>query len=504
MYLKSDRELYNRKRVPWVRIFLVLIVLAVGGYFAWQAFEDFGRRFMPVSIPTSTPMPTPTPAAGFYVSEAEDAYLNGSMGAAIEAYQRALDMEPNQTELYLELARLLVFYGKPERAVEMARQALIRQPESARAWALLGMAYDWLGLTDRAVQFCERAVEIDPTLPEAYAYLAEAYIDNGQWMAANEAIGTAMELDDTNVDVLRNQGYVLENQGNYSGAIQAYRDALEVQENLAHLYLAIGRNAMALQNLTLARDAYADAVAVDPENPLALDRLGWTQLLIGDYESARPNLRTALELDPTLADAYGHLGTLYYQQVNYEDAIAMLKPALTYGEARSRRRSMLFVITEEEIDDVGVEPAGPEVAYAAFLHPVGFETPLRGEFQGQGVGSEVQGRIRFDVMTGRYTFSLSGLPPASSGKTYVGWFLRLLWPEDTLVRTEPIFPAPTGDVQVSGETGPVKGPPIENYYIYALAHYLLDQCGQALPYLEIALRIDPEDPQALRAAELCR
>jgi tetratricopeptide (TPR) repeat protein len=366
------------------------------------------------------------------------------------------------------------------------------------------MAYDWLGLTDRAVQFCERAVELDPTLPEAYAYLAEAYIDNGQWLAANEAIGTAMELDDTNVDVLRNQGYVLENQGNYSGAIQAYRDALEIQDNLVHIYLAIGRNAIALQNLALARDAYADAVAVDPENPLALDRLGWTQLLLGDYESARPNLRTAVELDPTLADAYGHLGTLYYQQVNYEDAILMLEPALTYGEARARRRSMLLVVTEEEINNMGTEPLGPEMAYAAFLHPIGFETPLRGEFQGQGAGSAVQGRIRFDVMTGRYSISLTGLPPAPSGKTYIGWFLRLYWPEGHLVRTEPIFPAPTGEVEVTGETGPVKGPPIENYYIYGLAHYLLDQCGQAMPYLEIALRIDPEDSQALRAVELCR
>ena len=503
MYLKSDKELFRQRRsFRWVRVLIIFTILGTGAYFGYRALVEFAEPFTPSVVPT--PIPTPTPSAAFYVSQGEDAYWRGSTGEAIAAYQQALDMEPNQTTLYLELARLLTYYGRPERGLEMARQALLRQPESARAWALLGMTYDWLGLPDRAVAFCEKAVELDPTLPEAYAYLAEAYVDAGQWYAANATIATAVELDPTNADVLRNQAYVLENQGNYSGAIAGYREALEIDDTQVHLYFSIGRNAGALGNLLVARDAYADAVEIDPANALALDQLGWTQLLLGDYESAKANLQLALELDSNITDVYGHLGTLYFHQRNYEDAIVMFAPAIAYGEARSRRKTVLFSVTVEETNAIGSAPQGPEVAVAAFVHPENIETPLRGEFLSADGTSGVSGLIRFDVMSGRYEFSAIGIPPAPSEKVYIGWFLQLFSPEGTLVHTEPIFPAPNGEVTMVGTTGVVKGPPIEYYYSYALSHYLLDECGEAMPMIQIALRLDPEDANALQTLELCR
>ncbi|MCU0521796.1 MAG: tetratricopeptide repeat protein, partial [Anaerolineae bacterium] len=226
MFLKSDRELFRERgrRNGLARWLAVLLLVGGGLYIGYSRFSGYADSV--VLRATATLAPTATPSAGYYSALAEEAYWDGSVGEAIAAYQRALDLDVNQTELYLELARLMIYNGKPERGLEMARQALARQPESARAWALLGLAYDWLGLTGQAVAYCQKAVELDPTLPEAYAYLAEATIDDGQWSAANEAIATALRLDATNVDVLRNQAYVLENQGNYSGAIEAYRKAI--------------------------------------------------------------------------------------------------------------------------------------------------------------------------------------------------------------------------------------------------------------------------------------
>jgi len=503
MHVKSERELFRRRRrFPWFRTLLILGVLGAAATYGYRALRDFVEPFTPSAAPT--PQPTPTPSAAVYVSAGEDAYFRGAVFEAIAAYEQALDMEPNQTDLYLELARLLTYYGQPERGLEMARQAVLRQPESARAWAILGMTYDWLGLPQRAIAYCERAVELDPTLPEAYAFLAEAYIDAGQWYAANETIARAAELAPDNVDVLRNQAYVLENQGNYSGAIAGYREALARHETQVHLYLAIGRNAGALGNLTVARNAYADAVEIDPFNVVALDQLGWSHLLLGDYDSARQYLVEALDLDPDAIDVYGHLGTLYFHQRNYEDALDMFGPALTYGEARSRRRTVLFSITTEDANGVGGAPEGREVAVAAFVHPSAIESPLRGEFRAADGTTGVRGMIRFDPVSGRYQLNAGGVPPAPSGKVYVGWFLPLYTPEGWVVRTDPIFPAPDGNAQLSGSTGVVKGPPIEYYYSTALSHYLLDQCDEALPAIEIALRIDPEDENALQTRELCR
>ncbi|MBN1876247.1 MAG: tetratricopeptide repeat protein [Anaerolineae bacterium] len=503
MYLKSDKELYSRRRrAPFWRILLPVLLFTVGGYIVYNFL--IATRNPMVTMSTPTPLPTPTRAALSYVAEAEDAYWAGDMGGAIVAYKHALDLEPNQAELYLDLARLLIFQGYPERGLEMVREALRRQPENARAWALLGMAYDWLGLSSEAIEALEKAVTLDPTLPETYAYLAEAYIDAGDWFNANNIIATALELDATNVDVLRNRAYVLENQGNYTGAIAAYREALDVNDRLVHLYLSIGRNASALNNLGLAQEIYEDAVAIEPDNAAALDRLGWIYILLGEYDKAQVVLEKAIESEPTLPEALGHLATLYFQNHNYEDAIEMFKPALRYGEARSRRLTVFFVLTEETSSEIGNTPGGREVARAAFIHPDQFDLPLRGIVQGQGEAATIQGYVRLDVMSGRYAISLTNLPPASPGKVYVGWFFRLLSPERTLVHTSHILPLPDGSVDVLGDTGSVKGLPIENYYSLALCYYLLDECTQAQPYIEIALRIDPNDANALQTQRLCQ
>ena len=124
--------------------------------------------------------------------------------------------------------------------------------------------------------------------------------------------------------------------------------------------------------------------------------------------------------------------------------------------------------------------------------------------EGGVVGSDITGHVRFDVMSGRYAMEMQGLPPAPAGKVYVGWFLPLYSLERQLVRTEAIFPAPDGRVKASGDIGRVRGPAIETYYTLALSYYLLDQCSEAMPYIDAALRIDPEDENALQTRQLCQ
>jgi len=525
MYLKSDKELYRRyQRRPrgWMLfVFLLLLVLGGIGYLAYLGWGQSSENTLPALSNTPVLAPTPTRSPVSYIAEAEDAYWRGELSSSITAYQHALDLELNQAELYIDLGRLLIFQGDPGRGLLMVREAVRRQPENARAWAVMGMAYDWLGLPDEAIRICQKAITFDPTLPEAYAYLAEAHVDAGNWFDANLAIEEAMQLDENNVDVLRNYAYVLEVQGNYTRAIEVYRRALDVHPHLAHIYIAIGRNARALGNYSTAIDSYKEAIEADPGSAAALDQLGWTYLLQGDYDRAQENLERAIEVDPKSARAYGHLATLYFQNRNYEDAIETFKPAIRYSEAKTRRDIGFFVITLEETGGVPEEPTGEEIVRADFVYPLDLESPLRARVERtevaldvagvdghrsatpSGAAATIQGWLRLDAMSGRYTLQLTGLPPAPAGKAYIGWFLSMLSPERTLIRTEPIIPSATGDVEFVGETGPVAGSPIEQYYTLALCYYFLDECDQAQPYIRVALRIDPNDANAQQTARLC-
>ncbi|HRT32629.1 MAG TPA: tetratricopeptide repeat protein [Anaerolineae bacterium] len=344
---------------------------------------------------------------------------------------------------------------------------------------------------------------LDPTYAEAYAYLAEAQIDAGNWFAANDTIATALQLDKDNVEVLRNYGYVYEVQGNYSAAIEAYRQALQRQPNLAHLYIAIGRNQHVLGNFTQAQESYTAATEVDPTNLMALERAGLLHLLQGDYGPAQVFFQKALEVDPTYSRALGRLGTLYFQRRNYEDAIPALESAIRYGEMESRRRAVFFVITEEPQGAALTAPTGRTVARGEFVFPEDARSPLRAMLQGTTGQENVKGYLRLDPLDGRYTLSLQGASPAAAGQTYIGWFQPLLAPGGDVIHTAPLRVEADGSVTASGTTGVVKGAPIETYYTLSLCYYYLNRCEDARPYIAVALRLDPQDANALQTQRLC-
>ncbi len=499
MYLKDYRR--RRRSSPLLRWLFMLVLIVAGGTFIYLNWDIPGGGSLPLAN-TPTPLPTPTRSAMSFQAEGDALYREGLLTGSVEAHARALDMEPEHIEMYVNMTRLLVWRGRPERGLEMARMALLIEPDNPQALTMLCMAYDWLGVTAEAVRACERAISLDPTHADAYSYLAEAYMDAGRWFDANDAIRTALELDINSVDVLRNYGYILEMQGNYSGAIQAYKDALARHE-MGHLHMAIGRNAQVLGNSTLAQESFAAAVEADPQSAAAADLLAWYQLLQGDYGPAQRNFEQALELDPTYYRSHGRLATLYFQRRNYEDAIPAYRNAIRYADAEARRRVVYFIVTLEPTGALEAAPTGPEVLRVEFVHPYDPEGPLRGLVVGGADYPAVQGSMRLDVLSGRYNLRLQGLPPAPFGQSYIGWFTPLQSPERSRVYTPPLIPLADGSLSLDGTTGAVRRAPIEYYYTLALCHYFLDQCSEALPYIEIALRIDPEDANALQTRRLC-
>ncbi|MBN1487326.1 MAG: hypothetical protein JW981_06750, partial [Anaerolineae bacterium] len=139
-----------------------------------------------------------------------------------------------------------------------------------------------------------------------------------------------------------------------------------------------------------------------------------------------------------------------------------------------------------------------------FTHPTDLESPLRAQIKSsQNDVTDFSGWVRLNVVSGRFVVYMSGMPQPPADKVYVGWFLPLYIPEGRLLRIEPIIPSITGDVNLDGITGAVKGPPIEQYYTLALCYYFLDQCEDAQSYIEVALRIDPNDANALQTQRLC-
>ncbi len=342
MYIRPPKK----RRVSPLLVIIALVLVSAAIYGAIRRDDVIGwlqerAAVVQAKIPfvEAEPTPTATPAVEDLLALAEDLYRQGALDEAIEKYEQAAALEPDNATPSIRLALLLTLRQRTKEAVETARVAVGIDPDSAEALAALCMALDWDAEGDQsklqeALSSCLSATDQDPGYAEAHAYLAEVYADLGQTAKAVELASLAVTLDDSSVFAHRDLGYALEKQRKYQQAVAEYQRANQLHPRLAQPYIDLGRIHMSNSRYKQALDSYERATVVDPGNAFAFDSLGWAYFQTGDHQRAAVVLEKAIEADPAYAQAYGHLGLTYYVLRNYEDAITAYKKALELGETK--------------------------------------------------------------------------------------------------------------------------------------------------------------------------
>ena len=170
----------------------------------------------------------PVSVVGTRNKEAHDAYLRGryllaqrtnrSIEAAIQAFQRAVDSDPNFAAAHAELAmawRLFVNVGGIRsddaiaRATPHAQLALALDENSPEAHAALGLLAMRTLDVDLMMRHFHRAIELKPSYSIVYAWMALVYGGTGQYKDEFAALGKASELDPLSMVATTNYSYAL-------------------------------------------------------------------------------------------------------------------------------------------------------------------------------------------------------------------------------------------------------------------------------------------------------
>jgi len=115
----------------------------------------------------------------------------------IEAYERALEIRPNQVDIWLMMGDTYMKQSQLEKAAEAYEQALELKPKRSQVWRVLGSVYAQLNRPDQAAAALEQSLELNPDSSNAWdthRILAIIYNQLGQNGTALSHAQTALQM----------------------------------------------------------------------------------------------------------------------------------------------------------------------------------------------------------------------------------------------------------------------------------------------------------------------
>lgn len=278
---------------------------------------------------------------------AQASYLNdsGDLPGAVQAYRRALGLNPGSALLNMELAHAHYRMGNDTMAVHYGKRAVRLEPEEADYRLVLGNAHMLARDLDLAAAQYREAYRLRPA-DNVLHTLAGLY--EAQGLPDSAAAVYSRRLEERDDPAVRIQlASVLTRARRWPGALEQYRHIVRADSSgvraltaLAGLHQVLGQNDSALHHYSRAED-------LEPGNVQL--KAAVFNLLMGlrDYRQAAIQAGSLLELDPANRSIRLQLARLYHHLPDHRQAEAQYLALL---EQDSANTEALYTVAKIRLD----------------------------------------------------------------------------------------------------------------------------------------------------------
>jgi tetratricopeptide (TPR) repeat protein len=261
-------------------------------------------------------------AAAQLIKRARDAQSPAE--SRTSAFEKAVELCPNELSLYVELTTLLVKTGRGQDALSWTQRGLSRWPGNADLSRNLGVA---LLAEGRAREALEVLTKLPPDAQTAFE-LGMAYRALGDHSNARKELASAYAAGQKDPYLL--YALIQEDRalGDREGGVKDFITLEHDFPDSAWVYLLMGDAYLDRHDAANAMAEYRAAVAAQPSMAVVHFNLGRLAFDRGDYREAETDFREETRLDPSFADAHLYLGETLIRQARNAEAIDELKQAI--------------------------------------------------------------------------------------------------------------------------------------------------------------------------------
>ena len=232
-------------------------------------------------------------------------YHDNKMIEAEEAYEKALELNKNVYAIWDQLIRIRLSLNNFTGAVEASLAALELFPNQSELFYYLGVGYRQTKQPEKAIENLKQAIALDGGeqnnfKSQIYSSLGDVYQDLKQYQESAQAYDESLKLTPNNAYTLNNYAY----------------------------YLSL-RN----QNLDLAEKMAKQANDLEKDNPSFQDTYAWVLFKLKRYAEAKKWMEQAMQKSSTNSGtAFEHYGDILYKLGEITSALNNWQKAWDLGE----------------------------------------------------------------------------------------------------------------------------------------------------------------------------
>jgi tetratricopeptide (TPR) repeat protein len=321
----------------------------------------------------------------------------GQSSQAIDEFKKALELDPNNSLIYSEMAESYLRNNRVREAgdnatkaiqldrdnveahkllstiyLQMISRANAQQPPTTetitnaihefeeivridpterQSFLMLGRLYQIKGDRDKATEIYKQFLGIEPGNEDGVTALAKLHMDAGNYKEAVELLEQFIAQRPDSDSALQTLGEAYSDQQEYLKAADAYKRAAEIDPDDIEIKKAQAQSLFMADKYDDAVKLYEDLAKAAPDDGLSLLRLGQIYRKEGKYDNARQYLQKAAQSFPDSVEVQFNIVMLDHDEGRLEDALKRAndilkkteKPNGRYSEAEKQNRRIFLI-----------------------------------------------------------------------------------------------------------------------------------------------------------------
>ncbi|MDR0976481.1 MAG: tetratricopeptide repeat protein [Prevotellaceae bacterium] len=261
--------------------------------------------------------------------EEGDKFLYTDHVKALNCYDKALELEPDNVEAWNDKGLLLYFTKRHDEAITCFDKAIELEPDNNKAWYNKGLLLYSTKHYDEAITCFDKAIELEPDNNKAWYNKGLLLYSIKRYDKAITYFDKIIELEPDNLEALYCKGLSLNSLERYEEAITYFNKIIELEpDNLEALY-SKGLSLNSLERYKEAITCYNKAIKLNPKMGLLI----WCQKgsalnSLGRYEEAITYFDKAIKLNPNNGIAWCQKGETLIFLERYKEAIKCFNKAI--------------------------------------------------------------------------------------------------------------------------------------------------------------------------------